>query len=141
MCVRCIALRELSEAQQLYEMAQSEYQSLIDQGRDDLRHELANTRVNFGVCLRQNGELSEAKQIYEVAQSEYQDLVDKGRDNLRPDLANTRVNLGVCLDALCDLSEAKRISEVAQSECLNSFISHSAVMNTCSCMIPSLRQS
>ncbi|MEN8218755.1 MAG: CHAT domain-containing protein [Pseudomonadota bacterium] len=107
---------DLKVARKAFMASLSEFQSLIDQGREDLRPELALTRMNLGCCLSEFGALSEAQQVYEVVLSEIQSLIDQGREELRPDLAKTRMNLGVCLRELGALSEAKQVCEAAQNE-------------------------
>jgi tetratricopeptide (TPR) repeat protein len=79
---------ELSLARTHYETTLNEYQRLIAQGRDDLRPELALTRMNLAVCLYSQGELSSARTHYETTLNEYQRLIAQGRDDLRPEFGN-----------------------------------------------------
>ncbi len=80
----------------------TEYQSLIDQGRVDLRPDLARTRMNLANCLRILGELALARTTSETTLTDYQRLIDQGRVDLRPDLATTRMNLALCLKDIQD---------------------------------------
>jgi CHAT domain-containing protein len=107
---------DLKVARKAFMASLSEFQNLIEQRREDLRPELALTRMNLGCCLSELGALSEAQQVYEVVLSEFQSLIDQGREDLRPELAKTHLNLGVCLRELGALSEAKQVCEAAQSE-------------------------
>ena len=60
---------------------------LVREGRDDLRDDLATTRMNLGNALRQQGRLEDAVAEFQAAREIYERLVREGRDDLRNDLA------------------------------------------------------
>jgi tetratricopeptide (TPR) repeat protein len=76
---------------------QEVYERLVREGRDDLRRDLARTRMNLGAALKGQGRLDEAVAEYRAAQEVYERLVREGRNDLRDSLALTRMNLGTAL--------------------------------------------
>ncbi|MCK5523777.1 MAG: tetratricopeptide repeat protein, partial [Thiomargarita sp.] len=85
----------------------NEYQRLIAEGREELRPDLAGTRMNYGICLYSLGDLPAARRAYEETLQEFQRLIAEGREELRPSLAGTRMNYGICLRNLGDLPAAR----------------------------------
>jgi len=113
----CLAdLGDLPSARQTYEASLNEFESLIAEGRSELRPDLALTRINLGICLDNLGDLPSARSAYEASLSEFEALIAEGRSELRPDLALTRMNLGICFDNLGDIPATRQIYEASLNE-------------------------
>jgi tetratricopeptide (TPR) repeat protein len=78
----------------------------VREGRDDLRNDLAMTRMNLGNVMQKQGRLEGAVAEYQGAREIYERLVREGRDDLRNDRATTRMNLGSALNKQGRVAEA-----------------------------------
>ncbi len=103
-------------ARDAYAACVDERQILVDEGHTELLPNLAGTRMNLAICLRQLGELSLARTTYDTALNDYQKLIDQGRTELLPSLVRTRMNLAVCLGKLGELSLARSTYETVLND-------------------------
>jgi tetratricopeptide (TPR) repeat protein len=86
--------------------AEATYRALIDEGRAELRHDLAGAVMNKGNALMNLNDLAAAITCYDEAIETYRALIDEGRAELRHDLAGALANKGLALWAQEDYDSA-----------------------------------
>jgi CHAT domain-containing protein len=106
-------------AREAFAACVDERQILVDEGQTDLQPNLAITRMNLAICLRQLGDLALARTTYETTLNDYENLIAQGRVELRSDLAKTRLNLANCLWNQSDLVLARTTYETTLNDLEN----------------------
>ncbi len=99
-CVRGVVLagqRKFPESIAAYQGSISYYQQLVDEGRRDLRMDLAGTQQNLGQVLWEHGDLDQAISVLRQSLKLCQDLVNEGNLDARVPLAFAQHHLGTAL--------------------------------------------